>query len=474
MTKIQFLRQGQTGGSGLPPTTPARLGQLILNTIRPAMALQIVNDAPSPSISTAVFGPSLITNGLVFPAPRDTSIKSSEFMFSTSRSIGPGLFFQEPGKTSPTPSSDILAGSFQQNSNKILLIGPDSNPQTFATPSSSLVGDTLSLGANSGAAGKRTISVGSSAQANPTVAGALPVDMNISIGYNSMSGLFSQAQTGEYSYPNSSNVALGAEAMGMSSPPPKYKSAASEATVVGYKSGLGLLGKVKSGASGAKAQFTVVGAKSFWASSDGPPNSDNGVWGTSVFLGSGSYQVEFASTTTGFSISNSVCIGNNVGNSTPDSKNFLYNSTLIGPAPTKIDNVGVTWNTINCTSIAATPNQMAYLDSAGGAFALANYAVIKSGTTEFTSFYRPGNREYQFFEIQARTSAGNPDGWSTSWESPLGSRGSFGPYVSNGTSKQFVFGDAVSASGYTAASGSFKDDSGKIYTVKNGLITSIA
>ncbi len=475
MLTIKFLRQSQTGGSGLPSTTPNRLGQLILNTARPAMAFQTTDDAPQPTISTAVFGPALVTTGQVFPAPRNASVKSCEFMFSTDRGIGPGLFYQEPNKTSLTPSSDIIAGSFQSVPNKVLLMGPNSNPQTFALPLQSRVGDTLSLGADSGTAGKRSISIGSSAQPNPVVLNALPLDSNIAIGYKSMTSIFSKASDGSTTFPNSFNVAIGSNSMGSSPLTPAEKSTASNAVVVGYKSGLGFNGRADNieFPYDFLAQFTVVGANSWWLKK----SADKNPWGSSVVLGTKNYQnaYPFASGADYFvpaSCDLSVCIGNNIF-STQDSAAVKF--TIIGKQSVSRSSY--------VTSISTLRAPLAYdelFDPASGrSFNIANRAISTGfSRTVDIDFRRPGTGDYgyTFFTVTTENlSLGPTAQWSFSWESPLGGpRTSFGPYVSNGTLKQIVYGNAVSTSGYTAASGSFKDSTGKIYTVKNGLITSIA
>jgi hypothetical protein len=135
------------------------------------------------------------------------------------------------------------------------------------------------------------------------------------------------------------------------------------------------------------------------------------------------------------------------------------------------------------TSISTLRAPLAYdelFDPASGrSFNIANRAISTgSSRTVDIDFRRPGTGDYgyTFFTVTTENlSLGPTAQWSFSWESPLGGpRTSFGPYVSNGTLKQIVYGNAVSTSGYTAASGSFKDSTGKIYTVKNGLITSIA
>jgi hypothetical protein len=468
MTTIKFLHQSQTGGSGLPPVTPNRLGQLILNTARPAMAFQITDDAPQPTISTAVFGPALVTTGQVFPAPRNASIKSCEFMFSTDRGIGPGLFYQEPGITPLTPSSDIIAGSFQLVPNKILLIGPNSNPQTFAAPTSSLVGDTLSLGADSGTTGKRSISIGSSAQPNPVVSNALPLDSNIAIGYKSMTGLFSQAKNGSITFPNSSNVAIGVNSMGVSPLTPTEKSAASNAVVVGYKSGLGFYGSVNDNVSPYNflAQFTVVGANSWWLKK----SVDNkNPWGSSVVLGSKNYQNAYpfafgSDFSADASCDSAVCIGNNIF-STQNSAAVKF--TIIGK-----QSIGSSSYFTSISTLEAPPAYDELFEGRG--FNIANRAI---STGPGIVFRRPGTgaRGYTFFTItDYRQSIVPPIVWNFSWESPIGPTTGFGPYVSGGLSKQFVQGDGVSSSQYAVASGSFKDGSGKTYTVKNGLITSVA
>ena len=474
MPTIKFLRQSQTGGSGLPSTTPNRLGQLILNTARPVMAFQTTDGAPQPTISTAVFGPALVTTGQVFPAPRNASIKSCEFMFSTDRGIGPGLFYQEPGITSLTPSSDIIAGSFQLVPNKILLIGPNSNPQTFAAPTSSLVGDTLSMGADSGTTGKRSISIGSSAQPNPAVLNALPLDSNIAIGYKSMTGIFSKATNGSITFPNSFNVAIGANSMSASPLTPTEKSTASNAVVVGYKSGLGFQGSADNNVFPYDflAQFTVVGANSWWLKK----SADNkNPWGSSVVLGSKNYQNAYpfvfgADYFVPASCDLSVCIGNNIF-STQDSAAVKF--TIIGKQSIASSSY--------FTSISTLEAPPAYdeLFVSGRGFNIANRAISTGfSRTVDIDFRRPGTGDYgyTFFTVTTENLSLRPTAqWSFSWESPLGGpRNSFGPYVSNGTLKQIVYGNAVSTSGYTAASGSFKDSTGKIYTVKNGLITSIA
>lgn len=476
MAFLSFLHQKQGGGSGLPPITPNRLGQLILNTVRPAMALQTTDGASTPTITTAAFGPALVTSGQVFPAPRDASISSCEFMFSTNRGIGPGLFFQEPLKAAPTPSSDILAGSFQSAPNKLLFIGPDSNPQTFATPTSPLAGDTISLGANSGILGKRSISIGSSAQPNAVVTGGQPADQNIAIGQKAMSGIFSQAKSGDFIFPISSNVAIGAEAMGISPLAPTVKSAASQAVVVGCKSGLGFIGTIDAKnpepySTKYLAQFTVVGVNSWWLKKAGEKNP----WGASVILGSKNYQSAYPYASGGdyYTQANcdySVCIGNNIF-STQDSAATKF--TVIGK-PT-------TTRTSYFTSISTLTGPYAYSEETDPSltrpFSIANGSIRSdSGRTVDTTFRRPGTGDngYKFFTFTAeRQTLQPPILWNFSWTSPLGSSG-FGPYISSGLEKQITYGNAVSTLGYTVANGSFTDESGKIYTVKNGLITSIA
>lgn len=478
MAFLTFLHQKQGGGSGLPPTTTNRLGQLILNTARPAMALQTTDGAPQPTIKTAAFGPALITDGLVFPAPRDASVSSWEFMYSTNRGIGPGLFYQEPGLTSPTPSSDIMAGSFQSIPNRILLIGPDSNPQTFAAPNSALVGDTLSLGANSGNMGKRSISIGSSAQANQVISGGLPPDRNISIGQKSMSGVFSQAQSGVFTFQISDNVAIGAEAMGISPVALTLKGAPTNAVVVGRKSGLGLLGAwdntYTTRPNPLLSQFTIVGANTGWFKKSGNDNP----WGNSVFLGANNFQNAKPTVLPydyGSIASNSfhVSIGNNLSTSTEASP---MKSTLIGAQRPSTSSFAVSWSPDYCTSIA-TSGVWAYMERENTYSIASDTIHVNSSRVPDTCFNRPtsGYRGYQLFTLTAETGQTGADRkYSLYWSSPAGSRLTFGPYASNGLNKQITYGDAVSTSGYTVASGSFTDSSGKIYTVKNGLITSVA
>jgi hypothetical protein len=445
------------------------------------------------------FGPATFTTDKL---GKSNNGNNATFYYTTNREIGPGLFLTKDKTTALVPSGNgIIAGALNRPVNDPLglggciLAGSLSAQLAFNNPSG--IENYSVLGARAGSIGQNTQILGYTANSgtfDPTIYARFNEYSNLSSTYiGAQAGLsivpVQKALLLGRNYPVSRNIAIGYNSMGFpDKAPSKATYAASKAVAIGYNTCRGAKGSIyESGTSDlvySETQFAIIGSDSY---SNGNPGLISyyieDLWGDVVCLGAKTLNKATAVTVYGRASdprSDGTPLTTIIGS------NILYNKATPLYAATVLNNSGSEFPTVNLVGVTnlGIPGSPVLLQVTGR---LGNMGgpgltydpigpLLRLQPVAFPDgvhFFCLGKSTSDYtYILTANLTTGSGTLLPNRRVVP-GDYVGRGPIVSQGGADTWVCSNSVKEKGY-GASGTFKDSSGKIYTVVNGLISSVA
>jgi hypothetical protein len=441
------------------------------------------------------FGPaSFITNKL----GKTNNRNNATFYYTTNREIGPGLFLTKDNTTALVPSgSGIIAGALCRPFNDPLglggcvFAGSLCAQLAFDNPGGLLTYKVL--GALAGSKGEDESIIGYKANSgtfDPAIFNRYSIYSNWgSVYVGSQAGISIVPVQGDLvlgrNFPMAKNVAIGYNSMGFpDKAPSKATYAASNAVTIGYNTSRGAKGSIYEPGGGrdltySETQFAVIGSDSY---SNGDPGQVSysleleDLWGDVVCLGAKTLNKAAAVTVFGRA-------GDARSDGTPLTtvigSNLLYNKVTPLYAATVLNNSGSEFPTTSLVGITnlgipGSPTTLQVTGRIGNMAGPSSINPVGPLINLSPTAYPQGvlikclGKSTTTETYSSTPNTLLPNRFVVTW-SVYGK----GPILSQGDADTWVCADGVKEKGY-GASGTFKDSSGKIYTVTNGLIISVA
>ena len=425
-------------------------GQILINGSVKQAAIPIVDNGIT--LNWRNFGPAkVITQKTV-----TDSNPSPTFYYTTSREIGPGLFNTIP----PTPDTlfpsvpGVLAGAFV-NANKDLFIGSLAAQKSFDNPS--LAFNFSAIGSLAGQISAYTHILGSKTlpqNVDPQTFNRISeysTILSVYLGATSGTGIFPDGT----SFPVNQNTAVGYGSLSLPDVTPTLNTwHAANCTAVGYNTLRGLNKDPK---------MVAIGSNTLSSAYKRVDKFDvNGLFGAALCIGANTFNKALPVNVFG------------------DENNGIDGTTIVGSQIASNREAQLIYTTmINNSGVEL--DQDSFINSCNLGIPGAPLSLItgtRVGSTQSSFSFQLGPIKYDYrFGLSLSVYKVNRFGDSKNsalFLPPSTGEDSYGrgPLVSQGLDKPFISANGVNRKGY-GATGSFKH-LGKIYTVKNGLITSIA
>jgi hypothetical protein len=426
-------------------------GQILINGSVKQAAIPIVNDGVTPNWRN--FGPArVITQSIV-----TNSDPSPTFYYTTSREIGPGLFNTLP----PTPDKlfpsvpGVLAGAFL-DANKDLFIGSLAAKKSFDNPG--LASNFSAVGALAGQISANTHILGFKTlpqDVDPLTFSSTSqysTRLSVYLGATSGTGIFPDGTT----FPVNQNTAVGYGSLSLPDVTPTINTwHAANCTAIGYNTLRGLNKDPK---------MVAIGSNTLSSAYKRANKFDiEGLLGAALCIGANTFNkalpVDVFSGGTNYGIDATTVVGSRIA-SNREAK--LIYMTMINNSGVELDqlsfvnacNIGIPGAPLSLTTGSRTGNT-------------ASSFSFQLGPIKYDSWF---GLSLSVYRVDAYADSQN----SAIFLPPSTGEDSYGrgPLVSQGLDKPFISANGVNRRGY-GATGSFRH-LGKIYTVKNGLITSVA